>query len=117
MLEKTRSSGFLTERLFNSDIGSAESRAAARRLVEQLTNEPNLLLIFVNPRPRGLLDESIGPVEFNSKTAIIDGREEKLMRFENESQEKFEQRVSDNLPAVGLPGLAYLFPDDLPPAA
>jgi hypothetical protein len=110
--EKTGSGESLIEKIFNSEIGSVESRAAARRLVEEPTKAPNLLLIFVNPHPRGDFGEPIGPVQFNSHTATLDGTDKKLFLIENESQEAFEQRVADSLPAVGLPGIAFLFPND-----
>jgi hypothetical protein len=112
MIEKKRSGEPLIEKILSSEIGSAESRSAARLLVERPTKPPNLLLIFVPPQPRGESGDLLGPVEFNSQTASIPGRDEKLVRMESESQENFERRVADSLPAIGLPGVAYLFPDD-----
>ena len=117
MVEKSGNDEALTERLFTLEIGSAESRAVARRLVQQRKRAPNLIFIFVNPRPRDSEGRPTGPVELGSKTATIEGSDKKLIREEAESQESFERRVADELPAVGLPGLAYLCPDDIPPAA
>jgi hypothetical protein len=114
--ENKRSGEPLPEKLFTSQIGSAESRAIARRLVEEPTTPPNLLVIFVPPQPRGDGGELLGPLKFNSQTANIPGRDEKVVRFENESQEAFEERVGQNLPAIGV-GIAFLFPNDFPPTA
>ncbi|HTC63920.1 MAG TPA: hypothetical protein VK709_13835 [Candidatus Saccharimonadales bacterium] len=111
MAENVGKDDSLIESILTSEIGSPESRAAARRLVEQPTKPPNLVVIFVNPQPRNDLGELLGPVEFNSQSATIEGSDKKLIRMEGETQEHFEQRVTDELSVIGRPQLAYLSPD------
>ncbi|HTC63608.1 MAG TPA: hypothetical protein VK709_12255 [Candidatus Saccharimonadales bacterium] len=68
------------------------------------------------PQPLGDQGELQGPIDYKSQTASIHGTGRTLVRYENECQEDFERRVGGYLPAIGLPGIALLFPDDLPPA-
>jgi len=74
--------------------------------------------LLLYPRARDSDDRPTGPVEINSRSATIEGSSKKLIREEGETQGSFERRVAGELPAIGLPRLAYLFPDDdFPPEA
>jgi hypothetical protein len=116
MTENTRDNESLLEKLFMCEIGSAESRAAARRLIEGPRKAPNVLFVFVNPPARDCDDRPTSPVEINSLSGTTESNK-KLIREEGETQESFESRVAGELPALGPPRLAFLFPDAIPPDA
>jgi len=109
MAENKGNGQALPDALLRSPIGSFESRAAARMLLQDPHTPPSLIAEFCVPAVRDELDNRQGiPVVCDSQLASIANRE--LRRHKNESLEVFRQRVSDALPGLGT-GLAILWPN------
>jgi hypothetical protein len=95
-------------------IGSLESRAAARALLETNRPAPHIFIVFYRPSENG-------PVKIDAHHARIDGGQLppiELVRDLGETLQEFESRVADSLPVRGLPrGVVFYNPDDEPPAS
>lgn len=110
MTENSENGQSLPDTLSGSPLGSPESRAAARLLVNDPSRPPSLLVLFVEPPPRDDKGRPLGPpVRCAVHHADVNGK--RLVRGKTESLEHFEARVVGELPA-GRPGLAVLFPED-----
>ena len=91
MIENNRMRGDPPDTLTDS-IGSPESRAAARALLQLDDGPPGLIIAFPGREPK---TATIGDLTFT--------------RGDNESAEQFEARVADELPVIGPPKLIIMW--------
>jgi hypothetical protein len=79
-------------------IGSVESRAAARALLESKDTLPNLSFVFVAPGPRDGNGKMLipGGIRCDTHRATCSGKV--FTRNDGETREEFEARVHDSLP-------------------
>ena len=85
-------------------LGSDESRAAARAVVQGIGAPPNISINFVGPGIR----------EIDSHRATSGDRE--WLRNDGESLEHFRRRVDDDQFVGGFPKLIIFWPDHEEPA-
>lgn len=113
MTEKIEKGVALPDTLLSRPVGSPESRAAARALLDSTNHPPSIEVFFMRPGKRDENDRLISPpVECDSRRASIGLNGGKnIERAEGESLAGFKTRVSDELPATGG-GLAIFWNDD-----
>jgi hypothetical protein len=116
MFENKDRNGFARDTVLPSEflVGSDESRAAARALLDNFGGPPDIQVSFVSRPEEPQIHEiefAFGkPVACDSHRATCDGRE--WLRNHGESLQAFKCRIDSDLPIGGFPKLIVFWPDE-----